>query len=246
MTDAPAEYCREIEAYLCRKNDGHLIRIVGPAFELVTRWAERGVPFTVACAGIDRCFERYYRKGPRRRPVRVEFCEADVLDAFDDWRRAVGVAAPPAAIGPTGEPDAAEDHASRSPRRPTLASHIERAIARLTTRRASTHAVAGLDDAVDRTVRALDALLTEARAVRGHARAAVVDQLSELDRRLIEDAIAVLDPDAHQAVETEARTALAPFRDRMPPEAYTRACDAAFERVVRERYGLPVVSYDGG
>ena len=40
--------------------------------------------------GIDRYFERYYAKGPRRRPVRVEFCEADVLDVFDEWRRAVG------------------------------------------------------------------------------------------------------------------------------------------------------------
>jgi len=29
----PAEYCREIENYLCQKNEGHLIRIVGPAFE---------------------------------------------------------------------------------------------------------------------------------------------------------------------------------------------------------------------
>ena len=45
--------------------------------------------------GIDRYFERYYAKGPRRRPVRVEFCEADVLDVFDEWRRAVGVTAMP-------------------------------------------------------------------------------------------------------------------------------------------------------
>jgi len=84
-------YCREIEAFLCRKNDGHLIRIVGPAFERVMGWADQGIPVRVAEAGIDRYFQRYYRKGPRRRPVRVEFCEADVLDAFDEWRRAVGV-----------------------------------------------------------------------------------------------------------------------------------------------------------
>jgi hypothetical protein len=37
MTDhEPAEvesYCRHLETYLCRKNDGHLIRIVEPAFD---------------------------------------------------------------------------------------------------------------------------------------------------------------------------------------------------------------------
>jgi len=61
------EYCREIETYLCQKNDGHLIRVVGPSFGVVSGWAEQGVPLKIAFAGIDRYFERYYRKGPRRR-----------------------------------------------------------------------------------------------------------------------------------------------------------------------------------
>ena len=86
-----ADYCREIETHLCRKNDGHLIRVVGPSFDLVSGWAAQGVPLKVACSGIDRYFERYYRKGPRRRPVRIDFCAADVLDVFDEWRRAVGI-----------------------------------------------------------------------------------------------------------------------------------------------------------
>ena len=84
-------YCRAIEAHLCRKNDGHLIRISGPAFDLVRGWAEQGIPLRVATSGIDRTFERYYAKGPRRRPVHITFCEADVLEAFDAWRRATGV-----------------------------------------------------------------------------------------------------------------------------------------------------------
>src|SRR6185295_15042434 len=99
QVDVP-EYCREIETYLCRKNDGHLIRVVGPSFEIVSGWAEQGVPLKVACAGIDRYFERYYRKGPRRRPVKIDFCEADVLDMFDEWRRAVGIVGQPSSESP--------------------------------------------------------------------------------------------------------------------------------------------------
>ena len=34
-------YARNLEAYLCRKNDGHLIRITGPAFEQVQGWASQ-------------------------------------------------------------------------------------------------------------------------------------------------------------------------------------------------------------
>ena len=117
------EFCRQIESYLCRKNDGHLIRIVGPAFDQVCGWAAKGVPFKVACRGIDRYFERYYAKGPRRRPVRVECCDADVLDVFDEWRRAVGVPAADAA------PEAT--HAS-------LPAHLER-VDRKSTRLNSSH-----------------------------------------------------------------------------------------------------------
>src|SRR3982751_7124884 len=109
----PSEYCRQIEAYLCRKNEGHLIRIVGPAFEQVCGWAVQGIPLKVVFRGIDQYCERYYSKGPRRRPVRIEFCEADVFDLFDAWRRAVGVAAGPG--------DAVEE----VPRKPALASHLD-------------------------------------------------------------------------------------------------------------------------
>jgi hypothetical protein len=111
---SPGEFCRDIETYLCRKNEGHLIRIVGPVFEKVCGWAAQGVPIKIAYRGIDRYVERQQAKnpGPRRRPIRVEFCEADILDAFDEWRRAVGVTssavAAAAAAGASSEANAAE------------------------------------------------------------------------------------------------------------------------------------------
>src|SRR3954466_7013539 len=131
--DSPEEYCRQLESYLCRKNDGHLVRIVGPAFEQVCGWAARGVPLKIACRGIDRYFERYYAKGPRRRPVRIEFCEADVLDVFDEWRRSVGVseASEAEAGGGGGGGAGGGGEAGRG----SLPAHLERVIARLTTLR---------------------------------------------------------------------------------------------------------------
>ena len=118
-------YCREIETYLCQKNDGHLIRVVGPSFEVVSGWAEQGVPLKIACAGIDRYFERYYRKGPRRRPVKIDFCDADVLDVFDEWKRAVG--AQSSAVSPQ----------SSVISRQSLPQHLERVVLRLTQARAN-------------------------------------------------------------------------------------------------------------
>ena len=120
-----ADYCREIEKYLTQKNDGHLIRIAGPSFDLVTRWAAQGVPLKVALRGIDRYFERYYAKGSRRRPVRIDFCEADVLDVFDEWRRAVGL---------TGDSrqSTVDSQQSTVNNRQSLPEHLERRFAHRT------------------------------------------------------------------------------------------------------------------
>jgi hypothetical protein len=233
----PDGYCREIESYLCKKNDGHLIRIVGPAFEQVSAWAHEGIPIKVACAGIDRYFERYYRKGPRRRPVRVEFCEADVRDAYDAWRRAVGV-------HQLNSPESAPLDEGATARRSSLATHLERVMARLTALRSSAQLSGSLDLELERVARRLDTLQPEAKGARGEARERLLEQLEEMDRELGACARDALDEVTRQAIELEAREAVAPFRDRMAPDAYQRACAAAVERSVRQHFGLPTVRFE--
>ena len=227
----PADYCREIESYLCRRNEGHLIRIVGPVFEQVSGWAAQGVPLAVALRGIDRYCERYYAKGPRRRPVRVEFCEADVLELFDDWRRAVGVSR----IGET--PDGARASAGRD----SLPAHIDRAIARLTAVRASGRSDT-FDRQVDDAVRELDRARATAKHARGDARSQVIERLSALDRELLAAADAEIYGARRAALLADARREIAPFAARMAPDARDRAIDAAFARLLREAFGLPVLS----
>ena len=89
--DESIDYCREVESYLCKKNGGHLVRIVGPAFEQVQGLGGAGhaVEGRRSAASTRTC-DRHNAKPGRRRPLRIEFCEADVLKAFDDWRRAIG------------------------------------------------------------------------------------------------------------------------------------------------------------
>jgi hypothetical protein len=230
-----SEYCREIETYLCRKNEGHLIRIVGPAFEQVCGWAERGVPLKIAFRGIDRYCERYYSKGPRRRPVRVEFCEADVLDSFDEWRRAVGVTV--SGQGGDGDLDPV-------PRKPALAAHIERVIARLTALRAGGQRSAAFDVRLAGAVRELDHLLSDAKRARGEARADIIARLGALDRTLVTAALDEIDAVQAESLKREAETELAPFAARMAPVERGRAADSAFRRLVRETVGLPIVRYE--
>jgi hypothetical protein len=232
-------YCREIEAYLCRKNDGHLIRIVGPAFEQVCGWASRGVPLKVATAGIDRYFERYYAKGPRRRPVRVEFCEADVLDAFDEWRRALGVTTADIEQTDVSTTVRATD-GSPVHRHESLPSHLDRVITRLTALRAG--ADRSLEPVIESIVRELDIARPTAKGLRGEARRTLLDRLRALDKSLLDAAYALYDETGRAALAAEADAELAPFRDRMPHEAYAQSRHAAVERLVRERGRLPIIA----
>jgi hypothetical protein len=228
--DDSFDYCRDIETYLCKKNEGHLVRIVGPGFELVRGWADQGVPLKVACRGIDRCCERHAAKGGRRRPVRIEFCEADVLEAFDDWRRAIGAGA---------------DRVSEAPpsSKSSLVAHIERTVSRLLARPAIGRSPE-LDTVVTSTIDALDQLGATARQARGEARAQMVARLSDLDASLLAAARQSIDAAMASALRGEADAELAAFVERMPPDARARARELAFDRHVRDALNLPVITYE--
>ena len=230
------EYCREIEAYLCRKNDGHLIRIVGPSFERVCGWAAQGIPFKIACQGIDTYFVRYYAKGVRRRPVQIDFCEHDILDAFDAWRRAVGVRLP----GTDGTEETETKRRKRS-----LPEHLDRVCERVTARRAGmTPPPPELDEALETIAREAAAFRDRPGPLRGETRERIIGRLIELDRLMLDAARSQADPSTLKAVRAEAAGQLVPFRDRMPAETYQRAVESAVDRLIREREQLPTVSFE--
>ncbi len=223
-------YCRDVEAYLCRRNGGHLIRLVGPSFELVCGWAAQGIPLTVVCDAIDRVVDRAERKGGRRRPLRIEFCEGDVLDGYDRWRRAVGVLQ--------------ADQAEAGTKRSSLTAHLERVSVQLATLLGSDRAAAAVRTLLPSLLSTLDTLKADSGAARGAAREAMLAHLETLDRALVEAALDGLDPATRETLTLEATRDLAPFRDRLTPEQFASSQRAAFERLVRASRGLPVLRFE--
>ena len=243
------EYCREIEAHLCRRNAGHLVRLVGPAFGLVRGWSAMGIPIKVAMQGIDRFVDRARAKGPRRRPIRIEFCEADVLDAFDAWRRAVGVrleavgADAQAADGAAEAGEASAGPARRGRSRESLSTHLDRVIVRLTAQRSSGIPPAW-NAALDETVRALDALHPASRRARGEARERLLADLAALDARLLDAARAAAPPPLVAAAARDADLDLEPFRGRLSTDAYAAAHRRCTDRRLREVLDLPALTLE--
>jgi len=240
------EYCRRIEDHLTKANAGHLVRIVGPGFDLVRGWAAAGVPLSVVYRGIDLKVERH-REGVAKRPLRIEFCAGDVQAIFDHWRRAVGVglAVTESAEGEdTPQPEAGEPpgEAQAAPKPRSLSRHLDRAIDRLSRASARLDMPGGLREECARILDALAALRETPGKRRGSERDEAAALLASLDAELGAAARRFVPEEWMTAVRVEAASDLAPFRARLAADAWERSMDVTVDRLTRDRFGLPVLA----
>lgn len=232
------DYCRQVEAHLTRVNGGHLVRIVGPGFMLVRQWAEEGVPLSAVFRGIEQKAERH-KAGAARRPLRIEFCEADVREVYEAWRRAIGVSGAPADTGDdvgTGGP--AGERGSGSARRVTTRD-LERAVERLMAAAGRLELPDSLRDEVNHVLQQVVHIRDAVKGSRGAAREGHLTALPDLDQSMMTVAQAAIGADALAPIREDAERDLEPFRARLAREAWDQAVQVTVARGVREHFGLP-------
>jgi len=227
------EYCREIEDHLTRVNGGHLVRIVGVGFETVRQWADAGIPLSLVLRGIELKADRH-RLGSSSRPLRIEFCDADVRDLFREWRRAVGISRETAADGSETEP-AAE-------KRPSLSKHLDRAIDRLSRVAGRLELPEPLLAEVAALLQDLTALRESAKGARGVAKEMATQQLGPLDARLMTAARTAASVELWDRFEAQASEELRAYRDRLAGQAWERAVATTAVRLARDHFGLPTLT----
>lgn len=251
-TSSVADYCRQVEAHLTRVNGGHLVRIVGPGFALVREWETAGVPLSVVERAIDQKAERHRQgvAGRSGRPLRIEFCESDVRELFEDWKRAVGVVSLPepqtAAAGaelPNGSQPSVDDLAPAS-RRPSLSKHLERVSERLSRLLGRQDLPETFLDEVNVVISAVAHARDRARSARGAARGEINDAVRPLDVALIAAARRALGEHLLQQLRQQAEDELGAFKSRLDAGAWQSAIDATVDRLVRDRLGLPIINLD--
>ena len=141
-------------------------------------------------------------------------------------------------MSPTDSETSPEKH-----RGPSLPAHLERVVLTLTAARASSKLGDEFDALIDRVSAELETARASAGGVRGEARQALLARLAALDDEIVRAARATLS-DAHlAALSRDAADELASFRDRMTPDAFAHACDGALSRLIRERFGLPTMTF---
>lgn len=231
-------YCRHVEDFLATVNEGHLVRIVGPAFELVRGWALEGIPLSLVCDGIRLKAERAERQraGRTRRALRLEFCEADVRAAYEQWRHAVGLGS--AGPGAAEAPDAAD----RPARRPSLAQAVDRAIERIARVAGRLDLPSSFREALDACVEDLGAIRLAAKSARGADRAPLLARAAIVDQRMIAAAREAAGPEVIETARAAAQRDLSSYRDRFSGEQWARSVAACVDRTLRSHFGLPTLS----
>lgn len=228
------DYCRAVEAHLTRVNGGNLIKVVGPAYVLVRSWHEQGIPLSIVMRGIDEKAERHQRgAGGRGRTLHIAFCEDDVLALFADWKRAAGMMS------------VAEITDESATRRPSLSKHLERVTEKLSRLLGRNDLSEPFLERVNYAIGLVAAARERGKGARGSARDEIADSLRPLDRVLTDAARAALTGSDRLALETQAAAELLAYRDRLDPEAWQQALTATTDRLLRERFSLPVIDPDG-
>jgi hypothetical protein len=179
--------------------------------------------------------------------VKIDFCEPDILDVFDEWRRAVGLSVGARAFQASDADGSHQPHATgrQSPvtSRQSLPAHLERVLTRLTAARASGSLGDPFDALIDRVSTELDAARGAAGGLRGAARQALIDRLADIDAEMLQRTRALLDDTVREALDREADEELAGFRIGMNADAFARAHAAAVDRLVRDRFRMPTIAY---
>jgi hypothetical protein len=234
-----AQFCRLVEEHLTRVNEGHLVRIVGMGFELVRSWAMAGIPLSIVCHGISLKAARH-RQGRSKRPLRVEFCEIDVREVYDGWRRAVGLPAE----APGGDPGDADEVPPAEHRRPSLTRHLDRVFERLSRFTGRLDLPDAFRAALNPLLEALIVLRERAPASRGADRAAAIAQLAALDDALAAAARQAVAREDLASLDAEAARELSPFRSRLTPESWQQSVALGADRLLRDRLGLPTLALE--
>jgi len=234
------DYCRQVEAHLTRVNGGHLVRIVGPGFMLVRQWAEEGVPISAVFRGIEQKAERH-KAGAARRPLRIEFCEADVREVYEAWRRAIGVGATSAPDASGASDQTQADRGSGSARRVTTRD-LDRAVDRLMSAASRLELPDILRDDVHRVLEQVLIIRDAVKGSRGAAREGHLAPLPDLDRALMTAAHQAMTPEALTPIRQDAERDLEPFRGRLTTDAWDQAIAVTIDRGVRGYFGLPEIA----
>jgi hypothetical protein len=214
------EYFSAIETEFIRRR-GTPFLLSPKDFGLMRRWRELGIPVGDVLAGVGEAFDRRAERKAAGRVNSLSYCEGAVLEA---WEK--GAAARVGKVMPFSE--------GRGPQLDASLVELEDRVRELVTREPR------FLEAAERAVRSLSRLRSG-----GKTPEQVEDSLARLDKKLLREIEARLDPAESAALDGEVAARLAPEAERMDPRALRRTADILKRRRLRALHGVPTLTLLG-
>lgn len=211
-------YFTEVEEYFSKKRSKNLL--VSPLdWCLIELWKQNGIPLHIVQRGIDRSFAAAQKRRGKS-PTTLFYCHPAVLEAFEDYQRAL-----------VGSASAAHQSTSPAPFDfQQIMDHFQEL--RKTLNRRSGEAFA-------RTAGRLGSLEKEVAAQPDRDYREVDQDLNQLAAALANELRRQLPPTKIQELKTEVRQELKLYRKHLSKDSYGRLRRNYLDRKVRQLYDLP-------
>lgn len=233
-------YFTEIEDAFIRRRARHLL--LSPMdWALIESWKEMNVPLHVALRGIEKAFASWESK-PRKRSIKsLLYCQEEVEAQFAEWREArVGAAEEAPAADEAGQVSSEGLPFSRA----VIEEYLSRGRARLLELCAARQR-AGTDDLSEALARAaalLSELIQDCAAAHQPDAQKLELSLSGLERLLNDALRLVVTGEQMEAIASEVKKQLQPYRKHMEPEVYLQTFENLRLKRLREQFGVPRLS----
>ena len=190
-------------------------------FALMRRWRDLGIPLGDVLAGIGEAFARRAERGAAGRVNSLSYCEGAVLES---WERGAA-----ARVGKGSAPIE-----GRGPAVTEVLRELEGRVRDLGAREPR------LLEAASRAAQSLARLGSS-----GKTAEQIEDSLARLEKKLLREIEAGLDPEESAALELEVSARLAPEKERMDPRALRRTAEILKRRKLRALHGVPPLTLLG-
>ena len=231
-------YFTEIEDTFVRRRAKHLL-LSSMDWALIESWKEMGIPLHVVLRGIEKSFDSWEAK-PRKRSIKtLLYCQEEVEAQYAEWLESrVGAATGDEASVPEETETQVLPFA-----RAAIVEHLQRARARLTETRGQRSATEDdISESVARAAALLEDLEKEfAEAPQPDAQKLEVS-LTGIER-MVTGALRAGTPAAQlEALTSEIKKQLRPYRSHMEPAVYEQTLDNLMLKRLREQFGVPRLS----
>jgi hypothetical protein len=226
-------YFTEIDDAFVRRRGKHLF--TSPLdWALMETWKEQGIPLHIVLRGIERSFDSYEAK-PRKRSVKTLFyCQEEVEAQYAEWLEA--------RLGAPAEPVTDSDKTPFSPA--AISEHLQRCgttLAKLAESRRRRRED-DLSEALARAASLIQQIENDLAPGAPLETRKLEDSLTGLERMLNDSMLAVVTPTDLEALKTEVKEQLKPYRSQMEAAVYKQTFDNLLLKGLREQFAVPRLS----